>query len=300
MENSIGLVQTQYLKLNKTLTLECTKSLKDIQIAYETYGTLNENKDNVILICHALTADAHAAGYHSENDRKPGWWDSMIGPNKAFDTNKFFCQKKTETETCISVGDILYNSGTCSSADDVDANLTPIGVVFDIENRLALALTDVKLDGSAGSETMRWSWSDCDTPNLENCTNSSMVTTTCGTDGRTNTDAILAGPCYSSPTYSVRAVNTYKPNNCSKVFCRAGNWFLPSIIELDTIYNNKSVINNTLASLSSKGASQLVKNVYWSSDEYSGYSAWGVYMYNGTKDYFRKTLSYYVRPVVQY
>ena len=90
MENSIGLVQTQYLKLNKTLTLECTKSLKDIQIAYETYGTLNENKDNVILICHALTADAHAAGYHSENDRKPGWWDSMIGPNKAFDTNKFF------------------------------------------------------------------------------------------------------------------------------------------------------------------------------------------------------------------
>ena len=90
MENSIGLVQTKYLNLDKTIELESGKCLKNIQIAYETYGKLNENKDNVILICHALTADAHAAGYHSENDRKPGWWDAMIGPDKAFDTNKFF------------------------------------------------------------------------------------------------------------------------------------------------------------------------------------------------------------------
>lgn len=84
------LVKTKYLKLNESIRLESGKTLSNVQIAYETYGKLNENGDNAILICHALTADAHAAGYHSENDKKPGWWDTMIGPNKAFDTNKYY------------------------------------------------------------------------------------------------------------------------------------------------------------------------------------------------------------------
>lgn len=90
MENSVGIVETKYFKFDDEIQLECKKSLKNIQVAYETYGKLNAAGDNAILVCHALTADAHAAGYHSENDRKPGWWDTMIGPNKAFDTNKFF------------------------------------------------------------------------------------------------------------------------------------------------------------------------------------------------------------------
>ena len=90
MENMIDIVETQYLKLNKTIELESGKHLSNVQIAYETYGSLNESGDNAILICHALTGDAHAAGYHSKADRKPGWWDTMIGPDKAFDTNKYF------------------------------------------------------------------------------------------------------------------------------------------------------------------------------------------------------------------
>ncbi len=90
MNESINQVQTKYLNLNKTIVLESSKTLSNIKIAYETYGKLNENGDNAILICHALTGDAHAAGYHSKDDKKPGWWDTMIGPNKAFDTNKFF------------------------------------------------------------------------------------------------------------------------------------------------------------------------------------------------------------------
>ena len=89
MENSVGIVETKYFKFDGEILLESKKTLKNIQVAYETYGTLNETKDNAILICHALTADAHAAGYHSTNDKKPGWWETMIGPNKAFDTNKF-------------------------------------------------------------------------------------------------------------------------------------------------------------------------------------------------------------------
>lgn len=90
MENSINIVETKYYKLNNTISLESGHNLSNIEVAYETYGELNEKKDNAILICHALTGDAHAAGYHSKEDRKPGWWDTMIGPNKAFDTNKHF------------------------------------------------------------------------------------------------------------------------------------------------------------------------------------------------------------------
>lgn len=90
MEKTLDFVKTEYYNLDKTITLESGKTLSNVKVAYETYGTLNENKDNAILICHALTADAHAAGYHSKEDRKAGWWDTMIGPDKAFDTNKYF------------------------------------------------------------------------------------------------------------------------------------------------------------------------------------------------------------------
>jgi len=65
-------------------------SLKQLEIAYETYGTLNHDKSNAILICSPLTTDAHAAGWNSEEDKKPGWWDEMIGPGKAIDTNRYF------------------------------------------------------------------------------------------------------------------------------------------------------------------------------------------------------------------
>ena len=64
--------------------------LKQLEVAYETYGILNRDKSNAILICSPLTTDAHAAGWHSEEDKKPGWWDDMIGPSKAIDTNRYF------------------------------------------------------------------------------------------------------------------------------------------------------------------------------------------------------------------
>lgn len=84
-----NIVETKYLKINEEIKLNSGKTLKNLQIAYETYGNLNENKDNVILLLHALTGDAHAAGYH-KGDTKPGWWDDMVGSNKAFDTDKYF------------------------------------------------------------------------------------------------------------------------------------------------------------------------------------------------------------------
>jgi homoserine O-acetyltransferase len=105
---SVGTVETQFLDLATPLNLDCGRTLHPVRIAYETYGTLSPAHDNVILVCHALSGDAHAAGYAAtpptestrdgfaaeERDgnsgRGLGWWDGMIGPAKAFDTERFF------------------------------------------------------------------------------------------------------------------------------------------------------------------------------------------------------------------
>lgn len=89
---SVGIVQTDYLHFAfppDQLILENGEKLGPITVAYETYGTLNDQRSNGILIVHALSGDAHAAGFH-KGDEKPGWWEDMIGPGKAFDTNKYF------------------------------------------------------------------------------------------------------------------------------------------------------------------------------------------------------------------
>ncbi|MCK5032788.1 MAG: homoserine O-acetyltransferase, partial [Calditrichia bacterium] len=91
--NSVGLVERQYFSFAESpneMVLENGERLGPITIAYETYGKLNTNADNAILITHALSGDAHVAGYHSENDDKPGWWDFMVGSGKPFDTDKYF------------------------------------------------------------------------------------------------------------------------------------------------------------------------------------------------------------------
>jgi homoserine O-acetyltransferase/O-succinyltransferase len=105
---SVGTFDTQFLDLPNPVALDCGRTLHPIRIAYETYGTLSPARDNVILVCHALSGDAHAAGYaktppqESTRDgfaavdrdgdagRGLGWWDGMIGPGKAFDTDHFF------------------------------------------------------------------------------------------------------------------------------------------------------------------------------------------------------------------
>lgn len=95
---SVGIVQTRQLKLNipaPGFRLEGGGVLPEIEVAYETYGTLAPARDNAVFICHALSGDAHAAGFRTEEESraakpKPGWWDLMIGPGKPLDTNRFF------------------------------------------------------------------------------------------------------------------------------------------------------------------------------------------------------------------
>ncbi len=88
--DSVGLVTPQRMDVQEPLTLACARVLDSYTLVYETYGTLNADKSNAVLICHALSGHHHAAGYHHENDTKAGWWDNCIGPNKAIDTNQFF------------------------------------------------------------------------------------------------------------------------------------------------------------------------------------------------------------------
>ncbi len=87
-EDSVGLVETRFARFD-SLPLDSGLTLAPLTLAYETYGTLNEHASNAILILHALSGDAHVAGYHAGDDR-PGWWDMMIGPGRAFDTDKYF------------------------------------------------------------------------------------------------------------------------------------------------------------------------------------------------------------------
>jgi homoserine O-acetyltransferase len=88
--DSVGLVNPTTLHIDTPLELDCGRTLASYDLVYETYGELNADHSNAVLICHALSGDHHAAGYHSMEDRKPGWWETAIGPGKAIDTNRFF------------------------------------------------------------------------------------------------------------------------------------------------------------------------------------------------------------------
>ena len=72
------------------LKLKGGATLPSYEIAYETYGQLNAEKSNAVLVCHALNASHHVAGYYAEDPKNVGWWDNLVGPGKALDTNKFF------------------------------------------------------------------------------------------------------------------------------------------------------------------------------------------------------------------
>lgn len=89
--HSVGIVQRHYAHFEQPLHLRSGQTLAPFTLAYETYGTLNANRSNAILICHALSGDSHVAGYYTHDPKEPpGWWDEAVGPGKMFDTRRFF------------------------------------------------------------------------------------------------------------------------------------------------------------------------------------------------------------------
>jgi len=138
---SVGTVETHYLDLPGPVRLDCGQQLHQVRVAYETYGTLASERDNVVLVCHALSGDAHAAGFaktppvqstrdgFGAEDRDGsagqglGWWDGMIGPGKAFDTDRFFVVSTNLLGGC---------SGTTGPSSADPATGRPYGADFPV------------------------------------------------------------------------------------------------------------------------------------------------------------------------
>ena len=121
--SSVGIVAPQIAHFHEPLTLKSGQVLPQFNLIYETYGELNADKSNAVLICHALSGHHHVAGKHSENDKNPGWWDNLIGPGKPLDTNKFFVIGLNNLGGCHG------SSGPISTNPDTDR---PWGATFPI------------------------------------------------------------------------------------------------------------------------------------------------------------------------
>ena len=111
--DSVGIVQPELFHFDEPLELCSGRSLPSYDLVVETYGKLNESASNAVLICHALSGNQHAAGFLSMDDKKPGWWDSAIGPGKPIDTNKFYVVALNNLGGCHgSTGPISTNPET--------------------------------------------------------------------------------------------------------------------------------------------------------------------------------------------
>lgn len=109
---SVGLVRPEDIDFPSAFALDCGRSLPGFRLRIERYGQLNAQRSNAVLICHALSGDHHAAGYHSESDRKPGWWEACIGPGKPIDTDRF------HVVSLNNLGGCSGSSGPCTPGPD--------------------------------------------------------------------------------------------------------------------------------------------------------------------------------------
>jgi homoserine O-acetyltransferase len=99
--NSVGVARPQVMRFDTPLPLACGRTLSQYDLAYETYGTLNGERSNAVLICHALNASHHVAGYYADDPANIGWWDNMIGPGKPLDTDRFFVVGVNNLGSCF-------------------------------------------------------------------------------------------------------------------------------------------------------------------------------------------------------
>ena len=107
------IAKSQSMHFVAALQLQCGATIRDYALSYETHGTLNANKSNAVLICHALNASHHVAGVYEGQDKSEGWWDNMIGPGKPVDTNKFFVIGVNNLGSCFgSTGPMHINPDT--------------------------------------------------------------------------------------------------------------------------------------------------------------------------------------------
>jgi homoserine O-acetyltransferase/O-succinyltransferase len=158
VKSSLGIVETKIATLGD-FVLE-SGSVIPLEIAYETYGELNDKKDNAIIVCHALSGDAHAAGFHPKEER-PGWWNEYIGPGKAFDTDRFFVISSNVLGGCKgSSGPLTINPKTGKPYNS-SFPFVSIGDMVNAQKRLVEHLGIYKLfcvaGGSMGGmQALQW------------------------------------------------------------------------------------------------------------------------------------------------
>ncbi len=137
--NSVGRVEPQtftFASLEEPLVLESGRGLGPVDMVYETYGEPNADRSNAIMICHALSGDHHAAGFHDIHDRYSGWWDAMIGPGKAFDTGKYWVICSNIIGGCKgSTGPTSLNPAT-GEPYGLDFPVVTIGDMVEAQKRL--------------------------------------------------------------------------------------------------------------------------------------------------------------------
>ncbi len=110
---SVGTVEPQSMRFTQPLALASGASIADYSLTYETYGTLNAARSNAVLVCHALNASHHVAGVYADQPKSAGWWDNMVGPGKALDTNRFFVVGVNNLGSCFgSTGPMSINPAT--------------------------------------------------------------------------------------------------------------------------------------------------------------------------------------------
>jgi homoserine O-acetyltransferase len=110
---SVGAVRAQSMRFAEPLALDCGATLENYDLVFETYGSLNAERTNAVLVCHALSASHHVAGFYAEAPQNVGWWDNMVGPGKPLDTEKFFVLGVNNPGGCFgSTGPSSVNPAT--------------------------------------------------------------------------------------------------------------------------------------------------------------------------------------------
>ncbi len=159
--NSVGLVTPEIERFPEGIELACGRRLPDFELVYETYGELNRARSNAVLICHALSGHHHAAGFHGEEDSKPGWWEYCIGPGKAIDTDHFFVVSLNNIGGCHgSTGPLSINP---DSGEPYGPDFPPlrardwVNSQAMLADRLGIECWAAVIGGSLGGmQAMRW------------------------------------------------------------------------------------------------------------------------------------------------
>ncbi len=162
---SVGIVSKQFFTFARPpeeIVLESGARLGPVTVAYETYGQLSPQRDNVVVLLHALSGDCHVAGYHSQHDLKPGWWESMVGPGKGIDTDKYFVVCSSILGSCGGTTGPCENNPASGRPYGLDFPVVTVGDMVMVQQALLehLGITRVLavIGGSLGGmQALEWS-----------------------------------------------------------------------------------------------------------------------------------------------